>query len=85
MYWIREREKNQNKNSPGGELGWRRTLESRAGGSREESLVWRQESEGSGIAGGMLVRWRLRHWSWGGSEKVPGGDRGRKEGKNKND
>ena len=42
----REREKNKNKNSPGGEQGWRRMLESRAGGLRKEFT-----GAGTGIRG----------------------------------
>ena len=43
---------------------------------RRNPLVRGRESEGSGITGGMLVSWRLRRWSWGGSGNVPGGDHG---------
>ena len=44
-----------------------------------------RKSEGSGIAGGMLASWGLKHWSWGGSGNVPGGDHGgrAREGKTK--
>ena len=61
-------------NWAGGE-GWGAELVVR----RRNPQVQRRESEGSGIVGGMLASWGLKHWSWGGSGNVPGGDHGGKE------
>ena len=45
-------------------------------------LELRRESGGAGNTGGMLVRSGRLDWNWEELERVPGGDRGREEGKN---